>query len=539
MRAPRRRAAVRSMAISSAIMKHAPPAPPELGEPRRPGLRAVPARGRSPGGRRDPARRRLGEGEPLRLRAASAATTGWPRSPSTRAGTGARGRLRAGRDRATCSRWRPAARARAGGRAARVEHGRLPGDPRGRAPTRRSARSWRSARRPRTCCCAGCAPASSERLRGATARRTSRGSERSTSTTPPARLGPETALLLLHARGDEQVPYTVSEELYEAAREPKRLLVFPGGHHRSLQHDLEVQDLSRRASSSRPLARPSENHSRLGCCGALARSTSSRSPFLRDALVELVLLADRGRDPRRLDRAAAARLLLARGRLGHLPRAGRRRCLGVSPTLAGVAVALGYAGGVERAGRAGREPSEAHGAAARRRAGGRSRARQRRVRVGRRRRPAAVRDAARPGRHRPRALGGGRRAGRDRRRSPLGRAWAAVAFDPDAAAATRAARRPRRLPAARRSWPWRPWRRSPPSASCSSTAIYVLPAAAARLLAGSVPDADRLGARARARRGRCSASISRYWLDVPPGPPVALLGAGDLPRRCPAGERRR
>ncbi len=58
------------------------------------------------------------------------------------------------------------------------------------------------------------------------------------------RLGPETALLLLHARGDEQIPYTVSEELYAAAHEPKRLLVLPGGHHRSLQHDLEIQSLS-------------------------------------------------------------------------------------------------------------------------------------------------------------------------------------------------------------------------------------------------------------------------------------------------------
>src|SRR5919108_1366845 len=60
------------------------------------------------------------------------------------------------------------------------------------------------------------------------------------------RLAPSTALLLLHARGDEQIPYTVSEELYGAAHEPKRLLVIPGGHHRSLQHDLEIQSLSRR-----------------------------------------------------------------------------------------------------------------------------------------------------------------------------------------------------------------------------------------------------------------------------------------------------
>ena len=61
-----------------------------------------------------------------------------------------------------------------------------------------------------------------------------------------AALGDATALLLLHAKGDEQVPYTVSEELHAAAHEPKRLLVFPGGHHRSLQHDLEVQNLTAR-----------------------------------------------------------------------------------------------------------------------------------------------------------------------------------------------------------------------------------------------------------------------------------------------------
>jgi alpha-beta hydrolase superfamily lysophospholipase len=56
-----------------------------------------------------------------------------------------------------------------------------------------------------------------------------------------AALAPRTALLLLHARGDEQVPYTVSQELFEAAGEPKRLLLLPGGHHRSIQHDLELQ----------------------------------------------------------------------------------------------------------------------------------------------------------------------------------------------------------------------------------------------------------------------------------------------------------
>jgi uncharacterized protein len=61
-----------------------------------------------------------------------------------------------------------------------------------------------------------------------------------------SQIGPHTGLMLLHAKGDEQIPYTASEDLYAAAHEPKRLLVLPGGHHRSLQHDLEVQALSRR-----------------------------------------------------------------------------------------------------------------------------------------------------------------------------------------------------------------------------------------------------------------------------------------------------
>lgn len=56
-----------------------------------------------------------------------------------------------------------------------------------------------------------------------------------------ASLAGRTALLLMHARGDEQVPYTLTEELFEAAGDPKRLLLVPGGHHRSLQHDGEMQ----------------------------------------------------------------------------------------------------------------------------------------------------------------------------------------------------------------------------------------------------------------------------------------------------------
>jgi pimeloyl-ACP methyl ester carboxylesterase len=50
-------------------------------------------------------------------------------------------------------------------------------------------------------------------------------------------------LLLLHAEGDEVVPYQHSVALDGAAdrADPKRLLLLPGGHHRSIQHDPELQ----------------------------------------------------------------------------------------------------------------------------------------------------------------------------------------------------------------------------------------------------------------------------------------------------------
>jgi uncharacterized protein len=56
-----------------------------------------------------------------------------------------------------------------------------------------------------------------------------------------ASLAGKTAVMFMHAQGDEQVPYTISEELFLVAGEPKRLLIVPGGHHRSLQHDGEMQ----------------------------------------------------------------------------------------------------------------------------------------------------------------------------------------------------------------------------------------------------------------------------------------------------------
>src|SRR3954454_20625512 len=56
-----------------------------------------------------------------------------------------------------------------------------------------------------------------------------------------ASLAGRTAVMFMHAQGDESVPYTVSKDLFLVAGEPKRLLIVPGGHHRSLQHDGEMQ----------------------------------------------------------------------------------------------------------------------------------------------------------------------------------------------------------------------------------------------------------------------------------------------------------
>jgi uncharacterized protein len=50
-------------------------------------------------------------------------------------------------------------------------------------------------------------------------------------------------LLLLHAEGDEDVPVEHSRALHAAAPE-SRIEVVPGGDHRSVQHDAEMQALS-------------------------------------------------------------------------------------------------------------------------------------------------------------------------------------------------------------------------------------------------------------------------------------------------------
>ncbi|HEU4977253.1 MAG TPA: alpha/beta fold hydrolase [Solirubrobacteraceae bacterium] len=52
-------------------------------------------------------------------------------------------------------------------------------------------------------------------------------------------------LLLLHAEGDEQVPVDHSRALHASAP-GSRLVAVPGGHHRSVQHDPELQALALR-----------------------------------------------------------------------------------------------------------------------------------------------------------------------------------------------------------------------------------------------------------------------------------------------------
>jgi uncharacterized protein len=54
-------------------------------------------------------------------------------------------------------------------------------------------------------------------------------------------------VLLLHSEGDEQVPVQHSRELAEHLAHPgSRLITLPGGHHRSIQHDAELQAVSLR-----------------------------------------------------------------------------------------------------------------------------------------------------------------------------------------------------------------------------------------------------------------------------------------------------
>jgi uncharacterized protein len=48
-------------------------------------------------------------------------------------------------------------------------------------------------------------------------------------------------LVLMHAEGDTQIPSEHSEELFDGASEPRKLIIAPGGAHTTVQHDAELQ----------------------------------------------------------------------------------------------------------------------------------------------------------------------------------------------------------------------------------------------------------------------------------------------------------
>jgi ABC-type Mn2+/Zn2+ transport system permease subunit len=245
-------------------------------------------------------------------------------------------------------------------------------------------------------------------------------------------------------------------------------------------------------------------------------------PFLREALFEVILLG------------AAGGLLSAwvvLRRLAFFSHAAGSATFpglvvadasGLSPTVAGLAVALGYAGGVERTGRAGREPGEATAlllvAAL---AGG----------------VVLASDVFESGAAVDRLLFGSLLAlgPADLALSAaaavlaavgtaaLGRTWSAIAFDPDSAPALGLPARTADLTllalvavAAVAA--------IPAVGALLVAAVYVLPGAAARLVSRTVPALLAWSVALALAEGMAGLYVA-YWLDLPPGPPVAVLGA--------------
>jgi ABC-type Mn2+/Zn2+ transport system permease subunit len=245
-------------------------------------------------------------------------------------------------------------------------------------------------------------------------------------------------------------------------------------------------------------------------------------PFLREALLEVLLLG------------AAGGLLSAWVVLRRLaffshaagsatfPGLVAADASGVSPTLAGLAVALGYAGGVERAGRAGREPGEAtalllvaalaggvilasdvfeSGAAVDRLLFGTL------LGLG----PADL------------ALSAGAAVLAAVATATLGRTWSAIAFDPDSARALglRAGAADVILLAL---VALAAVAAIPAVGALLVAAVYVLPGAAARLIAGTLQALLAWSVALALAEGVTGLYLA-YWLDLPPGPPAAALGA--------------
>jgi manganese/iron transport system permease protein len=247
-------------------------------------------------------------------------------------------------------------------------------------------------------------------------------------------------------------------------------------------------------------------------------------PFLRTALVELGLLALVG------GLLGAWIVLRQLAFFSHavgtatFPGLVVAEAASFSPRLAGLAVALGYAGGVERAGRSGRNPGDVAtglllvGALA---AG-----------------VVLASDVFESGAAVDRLLFG-TLLGLDSSdlvfsavvaalalvaSAALGRAWVAVAFDPAAAPAlglpaVAADRLLLGLIAAAAV------AAIPAVGALLVTSIFVVPAAAARLLARSVTGLVGWALALAAAQAALGLYFA-YWLDVPPGPAVATLGSG-------------
>ena len=245
-------------------------------------------------------------------------------------------------------------------------------------------------------------------------------------------------------------------------------------------------------------------------------------PFLREALAEVLLLGAAGG-------LLSAWIVLRRlaffshaAGTATFPGLVAADASGVSPTLAGLAVALGYAGGVERAGGAGREHGETTAlllvAAL---AGG----------------VVLASDVFESGAAVDRLLFGtllGLGPG-DLALSAaaavlaavatvtLGRTWSAIAFDPDSAPALGLPARTADLlllalvaAAAVAA--------IPAVGALLVAAVYVLPGAAARLVTRTVPALLAWSVALALAQGLTGLYVA-YWLDLPPGPPVAVLGA--------------
>ncbi len=246
-------------------------------------------------------------------------------------------------------------------------------------------------------------------------------------------------------------------------------------------------------------------------------------PFMRDAVIELLLLALAGG-------VLGAWIVLRRlAFFSHAVGTASFPALvvadagGISPMLAGAGMALVYAGGVERVGRAGRELSEATAlllvAAL---AGG----------------VILASDVFESGAAVDRLLfgtllglttgdlllSGAVAAAAIACTLALGRAWTALAFDPDTLPSLG-------VPAARADLALlvlvalAAVAAIPAVGALLVAAVFVLPAAAARLFARSVPGLIGWALALALAEGLVGLYLA-YWLDLPPGPPIAVLGAG-------------